>query len=174
MKTVAAATIAGLLLLFSGTAWQIRRSMQPAAPSAPERVFVVPEGSTLSGVARDLEEAGLLGRLRQMGYAKLKVLLDLTDPMGHTLTIGAGEAEPRTILEMKLRVNRRLLPGRTLLSVEWLLIQDTRTSFELSRPLLPGQIMSMSPSLSMSRKRDTRSWLRFGVSAPPRRLLFST
>jgi hypothetical protein len=32
-----------------------------------------------------------------------------------------------------------MLRDRTLLSVEWLLIQDTRSSFELSRPLLPGQ-----------------------------------
>ena len=31
------------------------------------------------------------------------------------------------------------MPGRALLSVEWLLIQDASSSFELSRPLLPGQ-----------------------------------
>jgi hypothetical protein len=40
---------------------------------------------------------------------------------------------------MKLRVDRHLMRDSALLSVEWLLIQDARGSFELSRPLLPGQ-----------------------------------
>ena len=91
------------------------------------------------GIELALEESGLMERLRLRGFKALQVALDLDDPMGHTLAIRAGKVDPQTVMEMKLRVNRRLLPGNALLSVEWLLIQDTRTSFELSRPLLPGQ-----------------------------------
>lgn len=91
------------------------------------------------GIELALEESGLFDRLRQQGFRALQVAVDLGDPMGHTLTIKAGERDPQTVMEMKLRVNRRMLRDRTLLSVEWLLIQDTRSTFELSRPLLPGQ-----------------------------------
>jgi len=91
------------------------------------------------GIELALEGSGLLERLRLKGFRALQVLVDLEDPMGHTLTIRAGERDPQTVMEMKLRVNRRMLRDRSLLSVEWLLIQDTRSSFELSRPLLPGQ-----------------------------------
>jgi len=91
------------------------------------------------GIELALEESGLMERLRLRGFKALQVVIDLDDPMGHTLAIRAGKVDPQTVIEMKLRVNRRLLSGKALLSVEWLLIQDTRTSFELSRPLLPGQ-----------------------------------
>ncbi len=91
------------------------------------------------GIELVLEESGLMERLRQQGFSALRVSMDLDDPMGHTLRIQAGEIDPQIVVEMKLRVNRKMEPGRTFLSVEWLLIQDVRTSFELSRPLLPGQ-----------------------------------
>jgi acetoin utilization deacetylase AcuC-like enzyme len=91
------------------------------------------------GIEFAMEESGLMDRLRQQGFRALRLFIDLDDPMGHTLTVKSGKKDPQTVVEMKLRVNRRLLPHQPLLSVEWLLIQDTRTSFELSRPLLPGQ-----------------------------------
>jgi acetoin utilization deacetylase AcuC-like enzyme len=91
------------------------------------------------GIEFVLEESGLLDRLRQQGFSALRVSMDLDDPMGHTLRIQAGEIDPQVLVEMKLRVNRKMEPGRIFLVVEWLLIQDVRTIFELSRPLLPGQ-----------------------------------
>jgi hypothetical protein len=91
------------------------------------------------GIELALEESGLLERLRQRGFSALQVVLNLDDPLGHHLAIRAGKSAPQTVFEMKLRVDRGRMPGRSLLAVEWLLIQDTRTSFELSRPLLPGQ-----------------------------------
>ncbi len=94
---------------------------------------------SLHGIELALEKSGLMDRLRAQGFSALRVAIDLADPMGHTLTIRAGETNPQTLMEMKLRVNRNMIPGRALLSVEWLLIQDARSSFELSRPLLPGQ-----------------------------------
>ena len=91
------------------------------------------------GIEFVLEESGLLDRLRQQGFSALRVSMDLDGPMGHTLRIQAGETDPVVVVEMKLRVNRKMEPGRIFLVVEWLLIQDVRTTFELSRPLLPGQ-----------------------------------
>jgi hypothetical protein len=91
------------------------------------------------GLELALEESGLMDRLRARGFKALRVSFDLDDPMGHTLRIRAGEKEPQVVVEVKLRTNRQMQPGRTFLSVEWLLIQDVSSSFELSRPLLPGQ-----------------------------------
>jgi len=106
------------------------------APQAERRFLGL---FTPFGVELALEEAGLLGRLRQMGYAKLKVLLDLTDPMGHTLRVLSGDEDPKTVFETRLRLDMALEPGQTLLAVEWLLIQDAGARFRMDRPLLPGQ-----------------------------------
>lgn len=86
-----------------------------------------------------LAEYGLLDRLHRLGFKELRVALDLDDPLGHTLRIQTAGPDPLVVLELKLRVDRQNLPGWSLLSVEWLLIQDSRSQFELSRPLLPGQ-----------------------------------
>lgn len=86
-----------------------------------------------------LEEIGLLDRLRERGFQRLAVSVDLDDPQGHTLRIATRDEPPVTVMELRLREDRALMPGRSLLMVEWLLIQDARGSFEISRPLLPGQ-----------------------------------
>jgi len=91
------------------------------------------------GIELALEESGLMERLRQRGFMALRVAIDLDDPLGHTLRILAGETDPQVVVEMKLRVNRKMESGQPLLSVEWLLIQNAGTSFNLFRPLLPGQ-----------------------------------
>jgi len=62
----------------------------------------------------------------------------LDDVMGHTLRVRDGTSD-KALLELRLRQDRAALPGRTLLMVEWLLIQDTGERYEMTRPLLPGQ-----------------------------------
>lgn len=91
------------------------------------------------GLEMSLEEIGLLDRLRGLGFTRLAVDTDLDDPLGHTLRITTRDEPPLTVMEIRLRIDRSALPGRSLLMVEWLLIQDARASFEISRPLLPGQ-----------------------------------
>ena len=86
-----------------------------------------------------LEETGLLDRLRRRGFSGLRVALDLSDPAGHTLRILTADEEPQALLEIRLRIDRAGEPGGAYLSVEWLLIQDAGSPFEMSRPLLPGQ-----------------------------------
>jgi acetoin utilization deacetylase AcuC-like enzyme len=85
------------------------------------------------------EESGLMNRLRSRGFKNMKLDLDLTDPAGHTLRVRTGDEEPLVLLEIRLRIDRAFEPGRVYLSVEWLLIQDAGSRFEISRPLLPGQ-----------------------------------
>ena len=91
------------------------------------------------GLEMILEELGLLDRLRAKGFDRLAVSMDLDDPLGHTLRITTRDDPPLTVFELRLRIERAVDPGRSFLMVEWLLIQDARSSFEISRPLLPGQ-----------------------------------
>ena len=86
-----------------------------------------------------LEESGLLNRLRRPDFEGLRVALDLTDPAGHTVRILTIDDEPLVLMEIRLRVDRTSISGHAYLVVEWLLIQDAGSRFEISRPLLPGQ-----------------------------------
>lgn len=91
------------------------------------------------GVELALENYGLMKRLRKLGFKELRLAMDLDDPAGHTLRIQTGGLDPLVVFETRLRIDRSSRPGTGLLSVEWLLIQDTRSRFEMNRPLLPGQ-----------------------------------
>jgi len=92
------------------------------------------------GIELALEETGLMDRLRSRGYRDLRLDLDLGDPLGHLLRIVEQDDGERTVLfELRVRIDRAVLPGRTMLLVEWLLIQDARGRYEMTRPLLPGQ-----------------------------------
>ncbi len=86
-----------------------------------------------------LVEYGLMDRLHQLGYKELRLAMDLDDPLGHTLRVQTGGVDPLVVLELKLKIDRPRDSERAFLSVEWLLIQDSRSRFEMSRPLLPGQ-----------------------------------
>ncbi len=91
------------------------------------------------GIELALEEYGLMDRLRGRGYKGLRVAMDLTDPLGHFLRIQTGGSEPEVLMEMRLRIDRSTKPGCSFLAIEWLLIQDAASRFELSEKLLPGQ-----------------------------------
>ncbi|HPF69119.1 MAG TPA: histone deacetylase [Candidatus Krumholzibacteria bacterium] len=92
------------------------------------------------GIELALEESGLLDRLRGRGYRDLRLDLDLADPLGHLLRITSEDGPaPVVLFEVRLRIDRAVLPGMTMLVVEWLLIQDAGGRYEMTRPLLPGQ-----------------------------------
>jgi len=91
------------------------------------------------GIELAFEESGLMDRLRDHGYRDLRLELDLADPLGHLLRIVSDDDGPLVLFEVRLRIDRSLLPGTEMLAVEWLLIQDAGSRYEMTRPLLPGQ-----------------------------------
>ncbi len=86
-----------------------------------------------------LVEYGLMNRLHRLGFKDLRLAIDLDDPLGHTLRVQTGGVDPLVVLELKLKIDRPRNCDLAFLNVEWLLIQDSRSRFEMSRALLPGQ-----------------------------------
>ena len=86
-----------------------------------------------------LEWTGILDRLRQMGIAHPILELDLDNPSGHTARLFTDSQRRETLMELRLRLDRRSIPGMALLSLEWLLLQNPRATFTNAHPPLPGQ-----------------------------------
>ncbi len=107
----------------------------PGAP--PSTLFL----GTFSRYAVEyaMVEFGLMKRLHRLGFKELRTHIDLDDPLGHTIRVQNGGEHSLVVMELKLRVDRQALPGRGVLVIEWLLLQDHRSRYEMSRPLLPGQ-----------------------------------
>jgi acetoin utilization deacetylase AcuC-like enzyme len=99
------------------------------------------------GLELSLEQAGLLDRLRALGYTSPDIELDTGNPAGQTLRIW-GDPQHRALLgELRASRDRRSMPGMELLRLEWLLLQDPRGSFVPNRRPLPGQ---KHPGLGLS------------------------
>lgn len=92
-----------------------------------------------SGVELALERAGLLERLRARGYDRPTIDLDLGQPAGDMARLYGDASKRELLMEIRLRLDRRLLPGVPLLHLEWLLLQDPRASFPSGASGLPGQ-----------------------------------
>ncbi len=92
-----------------------------------------------SGVELALERAGLLERLRARGYGRPTIELDLGQPAGDMARLYGDAGKRELLMEIRARLDRRLLPGVPLLHLEWLLLQDPRASFPPGASGLPGQ-----------------------------------
>ncbi|UCF67873.1 MAG: histone deacetylase [Acidobacteriota bacterium] len=91
------------------------------------------------GVELALEQLGFLDRIRARGFDTPTLDFELDHPAGQTVRL-FGDARRKTLLgELRVRRDKRQLPGHELLSVEWLLLQNPRASFTAERPRLPGQ-----------------------------------
>jgi acetoin utilization deacetylase AcuC-like enzyme len=86
-----------------------------------------------------LERAGLLDRLRQLGYRLPAVALDLDHPAGETVRIYGDPGRADLLVELRLRIDRRTVADLALLRIEWLLLQNPHGQFTPRRPRLPGQ-----------------------------------
>jgi hypothetical protein len=90
------------------------------------------------GLELALDRAGLIQRVRALGFPRLALDLDLDSSLGETLRLrAAGLAEP--LIEIRARRDRAAVPGLELLHIEWLLLQNPRARFTPERPRLPGQ-----------------------------------
>ena len=92
-----------------------------------------------SGVELALERAGLLERLRARGYDRPTIELDLGQGSGDMARLYGDPAKRELLMEIRARLDRRLVPGVPLLHLEWLLLQDPRASFPPGTSGLPGQ-----------------------------------
>ncbi len=92
-----------------------------------------------SGVELALERAGLLERLRARGYDRPTIELDLGQPAGDTARLYGDPTKRDLLMEIRVRIDRRLIPGVPLLHLEWLLLQDPRAHFAPGQTGLPGQ-----------------------------------
>lgn len=91
------------------------------------------------GLELALERYGFLKRLRDLGFEKLAIELDLAQPSGHTLRIWGSPARRELVVELRARRDRRTAEGLELLAVEWLLLQNPRARFDRDHPAFPGQ-----------------------------------
>jgi acetoin utilization deacetylase AcuC-like enzyme len=96
--------------------------------------FYTPQGLELA-----LERSGLLDRLRSRGFAEPTVEMELGNPAGDTVRVYGDRDRRELLIETRLRVDRREVPGLALLRIEWLLLQNPRLPFTPERPRLPGQ-----------------------------------
>jgi acetoin utilization deacetylase AcuC-like enzyme len=100
------------------------------------------------GLEFALERAGLLDRLRTLGFEQPAIELDLDNPAGDMVQLFSGPDRRELLAELRVRIDRRTLAGLALLRVEWLRLQNPRARFTPSRPRLPGQ---EHPGLGMLR-----------------------
>ena len=91
------------------------------------------------GLELTLERAGLLERVRDLGFEHPTLELDLDNPAGDTARLYGDAGRQDLLIETRLRVDRRELPGLALLRIEWLLLQNPRGHFTPEHPRLPGQ-----------------------------------
>jgi hypothetical protein len=86
-----------------------------------------------------LERTGVLDRLRSRDFAEPTVEMELGNPAGDTVRIYGDRGHRELLIEARLRVDRRQIPGWAMLRIEWLLLQNPRLPFTADRPRLPGQ-----------------------------------
>lgn len=99
------------------------------------------------GLELALERAGLLDRVRALGFANPTMEMDLDNPTGDTVRLYGDTQRRELLIEARARIDRGALPGLALLRIEWLLLQNPRAEFTADRPRLPGQ---NHPGLGMS------------------------
>lgn len=105
-------------------------------PHRPQRMLGF---YSLQGLELALERAGLLDRIRSFGFERTLLELDVENPAWDTVRVYGDPSKKELLVELRLRIDRRSLPHMSLLSIEWLLLQNPRARFTPDRPQLPGQ-----------------------------------
>jgi len=85
-----------------------------------------------------LEWTGILEHLRRRGFSNPILTFDCGESSGDTLRIFSDRNRSELLMELRVLYDRHSIPSMELLSLEWLLLQNPRSSFTNLRPL-PGQ-----------------------------------
>ena len=91
------------------------------------------------GVEVALERTGFLDELRRRGHGALRVELRAESQREQTLVVRSEDHAEGNLVELRARRDSRIVPGASLLWLEWLLLQDPAATFTPERPRLPGQ-----------------------------------
>lgn len=134
--------------------WNLSEDDLLPALQGPHRPRRLLGAFTARQVELTLERAGLLERLRQLGYRLPSVVLDLDHAAGETVQVFGDPDLGELLAEVRLRIDRHTVTGAALLRIEWLLLQHPRQPFTPRKPRLPGQ---EHPGLGML--RDTIAML---------------
>ncbi len=103
-----------------------------------------------NGIVKILEVFGFLKFLKDKGLSDIDIEIDTSDPHTHRLYVYSGTPCPKNnICELVLKqgplhIKEGILhsfPNRNpnLLQIEWLLLQNPKENFTVTRPPLPGQ-----------------------------------
>jgi acetoin utilization deacetylase AcuC-like enzyme len=93
---------------------------------------------SVQGMELALERAGMLDRLRSLGFSP-RLEFDLDNPAGDTVRLYGDGGRTELLIESRVRIDRATVPDAALLRIEWLLMQNPRARFTAQRPRLPGQ-----------------------------------
>lgn len=104
---------------------------------------------TRHGIEVALERYGALDHVRERGFRRLYVDLDVDPAAGDTVRLFSRDWPDVPLVELRARRDSTRIPGMDLLSVEWLRLQDPSTPFTDRHPRLPGQ---EHPGLGMLRE----------------------
>jgi acetoin utilization deacetylase AcuC-like enzyme len=101
-----------------------------------------------------MEQLGLLDRMRMRGFRNPTVALDAAEGLGQILRVYADHDQTELLMELKASRSRSIVPQFEVIEVEWLLLQNPRADFTEARPQLPGQ---KHPGLGLL--RDIAVWM---------------
>jgi hypothetical protein len=107
-----------------------------------------------SRIRDDLERFGVLSQVRARGYSEPAVELQPSSGLGPTVRLFGSKDPDDLLMELRLGKERGWVEGFTLLTIEWLLLQDPRARFSSLRPPLPEQ---QHPGLGVL--ADVVAWL---------------
>ncbi|HEY0781990.1 MAG TPA: histone deacetylase, partial [Thermoanaerobaculia bacterium] len=119
--------------------WGLRPDDLHSALGGPQRPHKLLGAFPLSRLELAIEHAGLLDRLRAMGFTRPTFELEVGHPFGDTLRVYGDETKGELLCELRLRIDRRTVAAHNLLRIEWLLLQNPRRPFTADRQPLPGQ-----------------------------------
>jgi acetoin utilization deacetylase AcuC-like enzyme len=105
-------------------------------------------------VELQLEELGILDRIRSRGFRHPAISLEAPRGLGPILRIHGDADGNHLLVELKAARSRSTVPGFEVLDVNWLRLQNPLAVFTPQRPQLPGQ---RHPGLGIL--REVAGWL---------------
>jgi acetoin utilization deacetylase AcuC-like enzyme len=122
-----------------GSEWSLgEEDLLGLAPGSSRETRILDHYSK-TGFELLLERVGIMDRLRALGYRSPALDLVIGTGLGQTVRLFGDAARRDLLLELRVRRDRRLVPGCEVLLIEWLRLQNPRAAFTETRGALPGQ-----------------------------------